>query len=53
MLNKKEFGENFKWGVSTAAYQIEGAHTIDGKGPSVWDTFLKKKRENFRKSEWE
>ncbi|RYE51296.1 MAG: glycosyl hydrolase family protein, partial [Sphingobacteriales bacterium] len=23
-LNKSLFGKNFKWGVSTAAYQIEG-----------------------------
>jgi beta-glucosidase/6-phospho-beta-glucosidase/beta-galactosidase len=25
MLDKKQFGSDFKWGVSTAAYQIEGA----------------------------
>ena len=24
-LNKSLFGEDFKWGVSTAAFQIEGA----------------------------
>ena len=37
------FDQNFKWGVSTAAYQIEGAHQADGKGPSVWDVFANTK----------
>ncbi|GIH92381.1 GH1 family beta-glucosidase [Planobispora siamensis] len=29
----------FLWGTATASYQIEGAVTEDGRGPSVWDTF--------------
>jgi beta-glucosidase len=29
----------FVWGVSTAAYQVEGATSADGRSMSIWDTF--------------
>ncbi|PYC82758.1 beta-glucosidase [Streptomyces tateyamensis] len=30
---------DFRWGAATAAYQIEGAASEDGRAPSIWDTF--------------
>src|SRR5437667_10632218 len=33
------FPANFLWGASTAAYQIEGAVSEDGRGLSIWDQF--------------
>ncbi len=46
LLTKEAFGKDFIWGVSTAACQIEGAHNLDGKGPSVWD--VQKRNKIFR-----
>jgi beta-glucosidase len=35
----QEFPPAFWWGAATSAYQIEGAVAIDGRVPSIWDTF--------------
>jgi beta-glucosidase len=42
-FNKNSFGNDFAWGVSTAAFQTEGSCSADGKGESVWDVFTAKK----------
>ncbi|WP_299277850.1 GH1 family beta-glucosidase [uncultured Georgenia sp.] len=31
--------EDFRWGMATSAYQVEGAAREGGRGPSIWDTF--------------
>lgn len=36
---KYPFPADFVWGAATSSYQIEGAVTADGRGPSIWDTF--------------
>jgi beta-glucosidase len=35
------FPADFVWGAATAAFQIEGATTADGRGESIWDRFAK------------
>jgi len=35
--NSWHFPSGFWWGVSSAAYQVEGAVKDEGRGPSVWD----------------
>ncbi len=36
-LRRDQFGDDFTWGVASAAFQVEGAWDVDGKRPSVWD----------------
>ena len=38
-VSSYQFPKNFMWGVATSAYQIEGAASVGGRKPSVWDTF--------------
>ena len=33
------FPTGFVWGSATSAFQVEGSTTVDGRGPSIWDTF--------------
>ena len=42
MTARSDFPADFVWGTATAAYQVEGAAALDGRGPSVWDTFARR-----------
>lgn len=48
VVSKDDFGKDFAWGVSTAAYQIEGGHNLHSKGKSIWDVFVKQKNKIFK-----
>lgn len=46
-LRREDFGKEFVWGVSTAAFQIEGASLKNRKGRSIWDDFTQQKGRIF------
>ncbi len=41
-MSAAAFPSDFLWGAATAAYQVEGAAAEDGRGPSVWDAFVRR-----------
>ncbi|XP_021754518.1 beta-glucosidase 44-like [Chenopodium quinoa] len=41
-LSRKSFPKGFVFGTATSAYQVEGMAHKDGRGPSIWDEFIKK-----------
>lgn len=44
----KPLPKDFLWGAASAAYQVEGAWNKDGKGLSIWDTFVRIPGKTFK-----
>ena len=40
-LSRDKFPKGFVFGTATSAYQVEGMAHKDGRGPSIWDEFVK------------
>lgn len=40
MPDTSALGPGFRWSAATAAFQIEGARSADGRGRSIWDDFV-------------
>lgn len=45
---RDSFPKDFLWGSASAAYQVEGAASEDGKGESVWDRFVQIPGKTFK-----
>lgn len=49
-MTKLRMPKDFLWGSASAAYQIEGAHMLGGKGASIWDEFVEIPGKTFKET---
>ncbi|XP_015575609.1 beta-glucosidase 17 isoform X2 [Ricinus communis] len=48
-LTRSSFPDGFIFGAGSSAYQYEGAAALDGRAPSIWDTFTREHPELLQK----
>lgn len=47
-LSRRSFPAGFVFGTAASAYQVEGMALKDGRGPSIWDAFVKTPGEQIK-----